>query len=323
MINLLDGLRDLKAPLASGLMVLFGLWLIFANEVASAGPGESIAGNLHRLINYLGGPATLGLIAFLGYLLGLVLNLHLFYRSVQLNTSRLLRALGAAYFKRKRSIPISETKYSFTTMIRLNDYIADLLKDAHENRGWTLEEIEQVANVDVRRWLLLDEYDVDDDDDPSPDDLISKHQSEFGSSVTRLRREITADMDLLAVQLHAEKEKIYEQYDKNKTESDFRAALIYPLLFVAIILSMRLYNETQDLLHSYSVLVIAILIVRRLAWSADQRLKQANEAVLNSLVVGHIKSPRMMVFEQQPRLHETEDTGDTGLTQEPRAGSAP
>ncbi|MDQ0032242.1 putative membrane protein [Arthrobacter bambusae] len=75
-INILDGLRDLKAPLSSGLIILFGFWLIFANDIYAAILGDSIAGDLHRLTDFLGGPATLGLLAFVGYLIGLVLSLH-------------------------------------------------------------------------------------------------------------------------------------------------------------------------------------------------------------------------------------------------------
>lgn len=76
MLNLLDGLRDLKAPLASGTVTLFALWLAFANGIADVESGDSLAGNIRRLAEYLGVPATLGIVAFVAYLLGLVLSLH-------------------------------------------------------------------------------------------------------------------------------------------------------------------------------------------------------------------------------------------------------
>lgn len=74
MLNLLDGVRDLKAPLASGIIILFGLWIAFANSIASAEPGESLPGNLRRLTDYLGAPATLGIVVFAAYFRTLLLE---------------------------------------------------------------------------------------------------------------------------------------------------------------------------------------------------------------------------------------------------------
>lgn len=291
MINLLEGLRDLKAPLASGLIILFGVWLIYANEIAATKQGESVAGNLLQLANYLGGPATLGLIAFLGYLIGLVLNLHRFYRAFGRFISKAMDRLFELIYKKnhRRILP---TEYSYTTLLRLNDYIVSVLKDAKENRGWTLEEITKVANIDSGSSMLADRN----SHDPTYDVLLSIYDSEFTSVVGKLRKQITADMDLLAVQLQAEKEKIYEQYDKNKTESDFRTAIVLPTMFVAVVLLLRFASESQTV--TYVIIVALMVVTIRLMSSADERLFQANETVLNSLIVGHIKSPKLLVFEQ-------------------------
>lgn len=132
--------------------------------------------------------------------------------------------------------------------------------------------------------------------------LFDNNDFNYGQMADKLRREITADIDLLAVQLHAEKDKIYEKYDKNKTESDFRAAVILPIIFVAFILMFRFISESQ-LELSLLTLLAAMLVTFRLSAGAHQRLLEANEAVLNSLIVGHIKSATMLVFEQ-PRLPE-------------------
>jgi len=305
MINLLDGLRDLKAPLASGLMILFGFWLIFANEVASAGPGPSIAGNIRQLVTYLGAPATLGVVAFLGYIIGLVLSLHVVTRLLVSAPIGSVRDFFATF----RQTPYADDHrrrgdYSLFMKLRLDQYIAHALSDAAKT-GWTWEDIRD--NVSFRRanpHLYL--YEQPPYKTPE-EETTEETYEDFRLGVSELRREITSDISLLATQLHAEKDKIWEKYDKNKTESDFRASIVLPVVFVGVILHIRLRSEYQLELANLT-LTTALIVALGLAIGSRVRLFQANEAVLNSLVAGHIKSPRMMVFEQPPQRKPDEDT---------------
>lgn len=315
MINLLDGLRDLKAPLASGLIILFGFWLIYANEVSTAGPGQSIAGNIHQLIDFLGGPATLGLVAFLAYVIGLVLSLHHPTRRLIRILAKIPRGelrgvmlwdelLGLFSFKAPTHYRFRE--YSTATQSRLDDYIERILVDAVEKNGWTHKDIVQNISPNVVKNYS---FDTNADRIGPTGDRISNFA--YFSPITRkLSAEITADIDLLAVQLHAEKDKIYEKYDKNKTESDFRAAVILPILFVAGTLTWRLFSEAQPVM-AVPAMLGAMLVAVRLAFSAQERLLEANEAILHSLAVGHIKSPRMLIFEHN---RSPGKDGGTGVT---------
>jgi hypothetical protein len=314
-INLLDGLRDLKAPLTSGLIILFGLWLIFANEVASAGPGGSLAGNIHRLVTFLGGPATLGLVAFVGYVLGLVLSLQdiTMFVFIMRRTMRKTRwsrknTLGflKTIFTHRGTLPSGFAPRSSQSTLRLHYFLEDLFQEAVDNKGWTPLEILRALSPDDAmlknpsdKWEYL------------PGSMIRDHQL-----YPRIREaavlSVLGDIDLLAVQLHAERDKIYEKYDKNKTESDFRAAMVLPLLFVAVILSNRLYTESAPFPALLTV-VLAVVASSRLIMAAHDRLEEANDSVINSLRLGHIKSARLKQFEEDYRRRNQFTEGDDVL----------
>lgn len=324
MINLLDGLRDLKAPLASGLIILFGFWLIFANEVASAGPGPSIAGNIRQLVTYLGAPATLGVVAFLGYIIGLVLSLHVVTRLLMSSILGRARDLFAIFLLSRRQ-HVGDYRwrghYSRFMKLRLDLWISNVLSDAVEKNGWTLDDVRHNLSESYRRANPLYSYKMFPDQRPEEE---SERESidNYRRERNELRREITSDIGLLATQLHAEKDKIYEKYDKNKTESDFRAGIALPVVFVGIILQVRLRDESQPELAGL-VVITACIVALGLAIGSHVRLLEANEAVLNSLVAGHIKSGRMMVFEQPPQRKPDEDTvngGGASPLQEEQAG---
>ncbi|MDQ0825395.1 uncharacterized membrane protein YciS (DUF1049 family) [Arthrobacter sp. B2I5] len=306
MINLLDGLRDLKAPLASGLIILFGFWLIFANEVAAAGPGQSLAGNIHQLIDYLGAPATLGLVAFLGYLIGLVLSLNAVTMFLILVVQEVREMAPPSRepirflleIKRNINVQVSTNTTSEDTTRRLNEHIENALQEAAENRGWTPRDILQVVKP-----YLLEEYDQKSPGNPPLQKGFPIWQTPlFGSVHQYLYVSIVTEIDLLAVQLHAEKDKIYEKYDKNKTESDFRAAVILPILFVALVTMIRFFDEGLAIPAILTMLAI-VLIAIRLGASAHQRLIEANEAVLNALLARQIKAPRLQIFEENRSTH--------------------
>lgn len=299
MINLLDGLRDLKAPLASGLIILFGFWLIFANEVASAEPGQSIAGNIRQLVTYLGAPATLGLVAFLAYIIGIVLSMHRIFWHLENAAVNVTRILLGKLFRFKAASYLGPIQYSKSTGWRLDRYISQAVYDAKRNRGWTDQDIEDVVRPRGSRH--------------GSGEAKAEHNVNFRELFDELRVGITVDIDLLAIQLHAERDNIYEKYDKSKTESDFRAAVILPILFVAAILIYRLYTESNPVI---AILLAASswLMAAGLARGAKERLRQANEVVLNSLVAGNIKSSRLMIFDQPPPPRGNKEAATSATT---------
>lgn len=290
MLNLLDGLRDLKAPLASGIVILFALWLAFANGIAGVEPGDSLAGNVRRLTEYLGVPATLGIIAFVSYLLGLVLSPH---RIVLRLTSRLFDGPGTRsrhMFSRPRRLALPpDTQYRF------GRYAVDVTREA-EKRGVEEWDIYSAMNPDgVGRTVGITGW-----KDKVWARVKAKGKSAdendnyrmISDTINTAERALANDVNLLAAQLQTAKEKTYEQYDKAKTEADFRAGLVLPLLLVASVAGYRLVLEGLPWVGG-SLLVGTIFLVAGLTWTARTRLLEANQILVTALILGNIELPAL------------------------------
>lgn len=272
MLNLLDGLRDLKAPLASGTVTLFALWLAFANGIAAVEPGNSLVGNVRRLIEYLGVPATLGMVAFIAYLLGLVLPMH--------------KALRYFFDSREHVPGLSLTRGTST---RFRRYVWGLVEDVVD-RGVDVRDIYEAIGIKDKdpggfKVPIGQDASADRDSEPITDSeplTISVSREAFSA--------LGRDMNLLAVQLQTAKEKMYEQYDKAKTEADFRAALVPPLFLVALVAGGRFWLEGLGWLLPVIVLGAAPVLAG-LIRASTSRLQDAHQILATAVILGYIELP--------------------------------
>ncbi|MGY3317428.1 hypothetical protein [Arthrobacter sp. TE12232] len=253
-------MRDMKSSLSSGMMLLLTLWLIFGNTVAKVDQGDSLTGNIRRLMDYLGPAGSLGLIAFVGYLVGMVLSLD--------------RAVMYLLLERKwkKSGPpvllVSATSYQ-----RLSKKLTAEIRAALDKAPAGVVLKSTVSDADRTRDRLtsmnLDEIEVE----------------------TYLHNQIVTslidDLDIVAVQLHSKHDKAYDQYDKAKSEAAFRAALVFPSLLLAFVLAARLISEDQLMLAlvlGVGIGIAALLLLRE----AAKKRAEANEELFNAFIVGHI-----------------------------------
>lgn len=289
MINLLDGLRDLKAPLGSGLIILFGFWLIFANEVASARPELSVAGNIQQLVSYLGGPATLGAVAFIAYLVGLVLSLQTMTRRVMMPVVKLLGGIRKSErSKRQRLYGI----YLGNRVLKFVDQIIDV---AHKN-GYSDQDIVEIYDKRHGPFMAPMQF------------VVTGKPTRNAGAQMALIVQIIGHIDVLALQLHSSKEKLFEQYDKNKTEGDFRASITLPIIFVALVLEVRLSIEGYPLPAILSA-IAALVAAYRVFVSSQERHDQADALVINALLTGEIKDSALQRLYEPKTEHTRSDEG--------------
>lgn len=270
MLSFLTNLRDMKSSLSSGMMLLFTLWLIFGNTVADVPQGETLAGNIRRLMDYLGPAGSLGLIAFVAYIVGLVLSLD--------------RAVMYLLLERKwkKSGPpvllISVTSYQ-----RLSKKLTTEIRAA----------LAKAPAAFVLKTTITEA-------DRTRDRIIEREMGETEAEVYLHNHIVTSligDLDILAVQLHSKHDKAYDQYDKAKSEASFRAALVFPSLLLAFVLAARLISEDQlglALIVGVGIAVAALLLLRE----ASKKQTEANEEIFNAFLVGHIVyAPVLTLFE--------------------------
>lgn len=281
MLNLLDGLRDMKAPLASGLVVLFALWLAFANQIADVEPGDSVAGNIRQLAEYIGVPATLGIVAFIAYLLGLLLSLQ-----------KVVLGTVVALFSRPTYMALPRETGS-----RFVSYVVELTSRA-AIRGVPESDIYSALNPEPGYGQAketgqeaMDRAFAKSIQKP----MISDQAARFQALLVEVAIDaLGRDQNLLAAQLQTKNEKTYEQYEKARSEGEFRAALVLPLVMVVAVAWYRLFfNEGLPVAVAVGVLVVTIPAGLRLGSTATTRVKEANQILVTALILGHIELPAL------------------------------
>lgn len=73
MISFLDGLRDLRTSISSGLIILFGIWLNIAPFMSEISSTPGFGSEFAKLLGFLGPVGSVALISFIAYIVGLLL----------------------------------------------------------------------------------------------------------------------------------------------------------------------------------------------------------------------------------------------------------
>jgi di/tricarboxylate transporter len=255
MLSFLTNLRDMKSSLSSGMILLFGIWVIFGNDLKDIQSDDSLAGNLLRLTEYLGPAGTLGVVAFVAYILGLVLSLD---RAV------LFYAVKIAGMSRGTGVVMS-----MTTRQRWDKFLNLAIA-----RTLTKASLEFVNESIFRA--------------SSKQDDEGKNRDGETRLRLKLQRLMGEDMAILGVQLHSKREKAYEKYDKARTEAEFRAAIAIPLCLLGAIIGHRLIQEGQVTAGMIAFL-LAVSTFTILVMKAQHKQQEANEEIINAIIVGDIE----------------------------------
>ncbi|MDQ0032243.1 hypothetical protein [Arthrobacter bambusae] len=111
---------------------------------------------------------------------------------------------------------------------------------------------------------------------------------------------VATNIDLLAVQLHSSKDKVYEKYEKNKTEGEFRAAIIIPLIFVTTVFMIRLWVEGFVIVAAITP-IVTVFPTYRTYISANELNREAVDAIINALLIGDVTDSGLERLRRQQR----------------------
>lgn len=269
MLGFLSNLRDVKTSLASGMILLFALWLIFGNEIADVSNDDSVAGNLRRLVEYIGPVGTLGLLVFVAYVAGMVLTSHAWIDVVVQGIDRLFP--GGARWPRSQAV-------SEQTQQRFDVYLRSTFWEA--SRRSNAEEVFKVLNLPLTSELgkRIDEAQTD----------FDRREEITRQVVGFLQYHVFNSLDILAVQLHSKKERSWDRYDKSLTESEFRAGIAGPIGFLGLVLTWR--SATEQLWGPAAVIMaVSLAVSSSLALKARRKRQEATEEVINAVIVGDLE----------------------------------
>lgn len=337
--NLLPGFRDLRTPLASGYIWLVVLWLLFRGQL-QRGPLE----DLYETSQLLGQSVLLGVLSFLAFLLGSLLQLR-----IVRDGGRLRRFGRHLYSPAGKGSKTQRAAKSEPTNASAADFANNGTTDAEPNAtGSSIAPAEDAdarrrrrVFTEIRNWLLnyrilqnlysqLDRW-IDSRLDPKLESttrrelaiLLSQGNEGLTPGARILQWKLTPpdtskaplsqlyiealsfELEPISIRLQAENEKLWDTYDRHCAEEQFRYTLSVPLVALVVVVACQLGQGAW----------LAVLILPVLLFIHGLRHSAAATSVLVQAVVLGIVKP--------DALSNLESSGDRNATQvATEAGSA-
>jgi hypothetical protein len=291
--SLLPGIRDLRAPLAAGYLWLLDLWLVLNHRIPSSteatGPLEALY-RLHGVVSAVGTGIAL---SFAAYLVGVL--------SEGLSTAALRR------YPSRVSIPGARALHGFVyEKIRLLEHDATragaaleyhpLYKEMKRHLG--LEETgddETVSLRDVKNISWAKIYSASPLREGlgvrrlgrSSDDSCSVRQLVLNQLIDDTALRVTDEFDLIALRLVGREPDLFSQYDRLRSEGEFRVAIVPPLAALITVIAFQ-----TSMLWLGCLLVLLLFLVQ-----GTSSYHRGAALLVDALVIGRVKAPSIEVIE--------------------------
>ncbi|TWD75080.1 hypothetical protein FB561_6517 [Kribbella amoyensis] len=275
--SILPGLRDLRTPLTTGYLYFLTIWLAFGKDrLLPAETDSRLLNRIHDLAELLGPPAVLAAVSFAAYLLGSIVTI----RTIKMPEG-LLKVLKAGRDSARDQLTVWVAEQAAT--LEANDRGARALIGRRDLPQLFRDQLQEI----------LDHVDVDPTDEQR---ALNAGLSEQELDRSRQRRALTSaltlsatdDHDALVTRLQIERETLYNDYDRLRSEAELRFSIFIPLIALAVVAS-----ALWSVWCLFTLLLPCILLGQavRLQARADERVRQA-------LVRGVVKSPTIEALTQ-------------------------
>ncbi|MDG9678330.1 hypothetical protein [Micromonospora sp. DH14] len=292
--SLLPGIRHLRAPLAAGYILLVAGWIGFGPWLRDQGAASPVIENLIVVGGWLDKAAILAAATFCAYLLGIIstttnglfrpdVEQHAYFREI----GSMLEGGGEPthwlWLKAHYTGPptvvapiVNAVTGVLDDQFKENDeYAAELRREfcrtyeayqrSHPELTPVLPQdipiMEHLAEQTTLRWIL-----------PSLD------QQGFSNS-----RQVLEDLDPTAQRLIGVDQELYNEFDRVRSEAEFRLSLILPL---TLLFAVTAWRSSQWLLLGLAVCFLLARIGRR-------EYVHSYELLTQWILAGRIKSPAL------------------------------
>ena len=266
--SILPGLRDLRTPLATGYMYLALYWLWFGSAIPGRDQADGVIRRIYELQGFLGVSAVITVVTFVAYLVGSVLNIKQVPSFIQAWILKTVPALNTHAKKQFDDVSrelVAERSRQLVTRLREGQVDLDLVfEQSGVPTGVGVTYGEGAPYEEVFR------------------ERGSRTQQLFEG---RIRNEVP----LMAVRLHSTKSAIFDDYDRSRSEAEFRASLVIPSTLIILTLPLAL-GATWWL--AVIMAVFAIIVGLSLSYRSMLKSREAESTVVQVMAIGEvIKSP--------------------------------
>lgn len=264
--TILPGLRDLRTPLATGYLWLFAVFLVFADWLPD---GDADDAALSQLIEWAGavGTATLlGVLTFVAYLLGSALCVE--------DTDIAGRQPTLAALPKFMMHAARASGPSQKVLLHYETLILDELKSAAT----------RVGIEDVLTKLLTTRQ-------------VFEEQGGYEFLVQRVKERVSGDRSLIENSLHNEKLALWDDYDRECAEGQFRLSVIPPLLAIVFAVFVRTAISagfSPLLVVAVLVLLFALYLITVIFGRGITRLANAYEVLVIAVCMDPNRSPFLL-----------------------------
>lgn len=281
--TLLPGLRHTRTPLTAGALWLLVVWLAGGDDLLPATGGNDLQDRVAELVDNAGTTLTVGAISFVALLIGGL---------IPVPKSLLLRA-AIALRNRVRS-----TKRP-AQLDMMHSIVSEVVLPLMQRVTWH-DLMEEPESPPFLRRYAADVFEHT-GIDPSPDQLARAEAEgrsvrptlndpvDYERMTFFIEQSVEREMPALVMQLQIDHETIYNEIDRERSESELRLAIFMPLT-VLIALSAYLAGSWLIL----PLLVLPFLLVVQ-ASVADQNAKLREQT---ALFHGIVSSPTIEYLNQ-------------------------
>lgn len=274
---LLPGLRGVRSPLVTGCLYLLNAWLLLGPQLWPPAADNVFIRRLRELGTLLGPSVSLAGLAFLAYLVGSLLSV-----------SRLPRITGQGAWA--TYVPEAFQEPSTTLSDDVHRLLREVVEERPSHKVTAVTLLESGAmGQDFTRTLL---------ENAAHFNLGNKTPGEFvdlspKEKLTRVEADgrlplhdvlsvwLRNEFDVLAVRMQIERQALYDDYDRLRSEAELRFSIFVPLI---ILVGVMIWLWSP-------VTLLGIVVPFVLLRQGIREQRSAEEKVWQALATGLIQSP--------------------------------
>jgi hypothetical protein len=254
--SLLPGLRELRAPLTSGVLTIFSLALFFGDAFDSVATNGGRSDNLTRVVDWIGRPGLVAAALLAAYLIGTMLN------GVVRNGSKLLNAMAIDEYY---GLAVYLTLFAPYSKDALQSLVYGLHRELNRDQVESIVHGVRIGTESPGRYLAEEGAAI----------VIASEALEGGTGIRRLR---------------GRSPDRYDDYDRKLAEAELRDGLIVPvpLALIALALNTKLSGVAEVMIGIVGAVVMGFLFLQ--ARTLD---REANDVVLYAVLDKLIATPTL------------------------------
>ncbi|MGF9648853.1 hypothetical protein AAIH32_12805 [Pseudarthrobacter oxydans] len=300
--QILPGFRDFKTPLITGYLWLVVVWIGFSMPIPSKDVTTGAMGMINWLTGYTSTATILAVLSFVAYVIGILVTID-----VKLAT-RLIAKYG---FRMERQIT-DKGKYRWTRL-RHRDNVSHRTSLDQEAGSTLLKllwaELHKVETRNVLWSAVYDEYQLPIPSEEEQQALKEEVRGDEKEYYRRLRKaalrklspilmtELEIEIPVLATKLQEKNKDLFDSYDRDRSEAEFRLSIALPIAVLAV--QLFFLGLSGDLVLGTLTAafgLIASVVLLRKGWL---KVLDSTSVVVTALEIGTVTSH---VFERLDEL---------------------